>query len=298
MPKVSVIVTTYNRKEFLSETILSILNQTYQDFELIVVDNFSNYDFNSLMVGFNNPKILHYQNQNNGVIAKNRNFGIKRAKGEFIAFCDDDDIWLNTKLETQICVFQNYPDVILISTMAKAFGINCNFPGENYGIINLRHAFLNKCIYYSNPIILSSVLVKKDVLLSVNGFSENHSLVAVEDFDLWIRLASKGDFLLIKEILVYYRIQTSNISITNPNTIIPSSYWSKQDKISFCKLNVKKKTNYTSILIYSIIQLLSLFYFNFRTKFRLYIKKNRSNSFRYNLLNHNLSKGQYLKYEK
>lgn len=86
MPKVSVIVTTYNRKEYLAETIQSILNQTFQDFELIVVDNYSNYDFFGLMKSFNSEKITAFQNQNNGIIAVNRNFGIKLAKGEFIAF--------------------------------------------------------------------------------------------------------------------------------------------------------------------------------------------------------------------
>ena len=106
-PIVSVIVTTYNRQEYLSETIRSILNQTFQDFELIIVDNFSNYDFFSLIYSFNSDKITALQNDNQGIIASNRNVGIRKAQGEFIAFCDDDDIWIPEKLENQIQVFGN-----------------------------------------------------------------------------------------------------------------------------------------------------------------------------------------------
>ena len=101
-PLISVIVTTYNRKELLSTTIKSILNQTYSNLELIVVDNYSGYDFNDYMNSFNDERIKAFQNQNNGIIAINRNFGITKAKGEYLAFCDDDDYWVDEKLEQQI----------------------------------------------------------------------------------------------------------------------------------------------------------------------------------------------------
>ena len=107
-PLVTVVVTTYNRKELLKETIDSILNQTYTNFELIVVDNFSNYDFLKHVKSFEDKRIIAFQNQNNGIIAVNRNFGIKRANGDYIAFCDDDDLWLPNKLETQIRNFDKY----------------------------------------------------------------------------------------------------------------------------------------------------------------------------------------------
>ena len=79
-PLVSVIVTTYNRKILLKETINSILCQTFKDFELIVVDNYSDYDFYNFIDSFNDNRILPFQNNNNGNIALNRNHGIKKAK--------------------------------------------------------------------------------------------------------------------------------------------------------------------------------------------------------------------------
>lgn len=101
IPLVSVIVTTYNRKELLKETIDSILSQTFTDFELIVVDNYSNYDFIEYIKSFNDLRIRPFQNQNNGIIAINRNIGINNARGEYIAFCDDDDLWKPNKLKIQ-----------------------------------------------------------------------------------------------------------------------------------------------------------------------------------------------------
>ena len=102
MPKVSVILTTYNRPDLVKKTILSILNQTFIDFELIVVDNYSDYNFLGLIEEINDQRIYAFQNKNNGNISINRNFALEIAKGDFIAFCDDDDIWENNKLQVQV----------------------------------------------------------------------------------------------------------------------------------------------------------------------------------------------------
>ena len=121
-PTISVIVTTYNRKEFLLETVKSILNQTVSDFELIVVDNFSDYDFFQEMNILNDDRIRAFQNNNDGIIARNRNFGIKKARGEFIAFCDDDDYWAKDKLIIQLSHFNTDVDLVGIGTNCKNIG--------------------------------------------------------------------------------------------------------------------------------------------------------------------------------
>ena len=117
-PLVTVIVTTYNRREFLKKTINSILNQTYKNFEFIIVDNYSNYDFLSHIKSFNDERIRPFQNANDGIIAVNRNYGIKEAKGEYIAFCDDDDLWMENKIEVQLKFF-NHKDIIGVGSSSK-----------------------------------------------------------------------------------------------------------------------------------------------------------------------------------
>ncbi len=146
-PLISVIVTTYNRKELLEETINSILNQTFKNFELIVVDNNSNYDFLTHMNNFNDRRIHAYQNSNDGIIAINRNFGIKKARGDYIAFCDDDDLWAPQKVEIQIVTIEDSENG-MVCTMSKRFG-ETNIFSKSYGIgpLPFRQKHLGK-IYY------------------------------------------------------------------------------------------------------------------------------------------------------
>tara|TARA_B100000963_G_C22591961_1_gene655965 strand:+ start:63 stop:836 length:774 start_codon:yes stop_codon:yes gene_type:complete len=197
--KISVIVTTYNRPKLLKETLSSILNQTFKDFELIVVDNYSNYDFINLIKSLNDTRIKAYQNKNNGIIAVNRNYGIKKSKGKFIAFCDDDDIWIKTKLQIQynqikknksdiicsnISVFKNYTNNVLFKTNAKK-------PSSLYHLLWL------------NQVFTSTVLAKKSELLI---FNEDPNLITVEDYELWIKLMIRGyKFDFVNKSLIFYR---------------------------------------------------------------------------------------------
>lgn len=209
VPKVSIIVTTFNRKVYLEQTISSILNQTYQDFELIVVDNYSNYDFFALIESFRNNKIIPVQNQNNGIIAKNRNIGIKKAIGEYIAFCDDDDIWVNNKLEEQIKIFNKSNCDLVYTNMFL-------FKGDTGNIIkkssNKQIKSLTDLIR-RNQVNTSTVVVRNSNYLV---FPEDSVLLSIEDYALWLELFTKGFiFEFIKKPLVYFRISDYNASKIN-----------------------------------------------------------------------------------
>ncbi len=210
-PVVSVIVTTFNRKDMLKTTIESILNQTFSQFELLIIDNFSNYDFINFINSFNDSRIKSFQNNNNGIIAVNRNFGIKKSRGKYIAFCDDDDYWDKNKLFDQIKVFQSF-DTILVSSLALNFGADTNFFSKNYGFLYNRIKLDYKSLLIYNPIVLSSTLIKSEVLKKVGGFSENKNLIAVEDYDLYLRIFDLGNFVLIKKFLIYYRFHAGSVS--------------------------------------------------------------------------------------
>jgi teichuronic acid biosynthesis glycosyltransferase TuaG len=215
MPLVSVVVTTYNRKEFLAETLNSILNQTFQDFELIVVDNFSNYDFFAFIDEFDNNKIIPFQNQNNAIIAINRNFGIQKAKGKFVAFCDDDDIWLPEKLEKQITLITNNTanDInVLVYSEVVLFGEN-----KKEKIFKNRQIKGINDLIKANKITLSSALVSKSNLLE---FDEDKLLVACEDFELWLKLLKNGYKLFyLPEPLLKYRVCSNSFFSSNSYNI-------------------------------------------------------------------------------
>jgi teichuronic acid biosynthesis glycosyltransferase TuaG len=174
MPKVSVIVTTYNRKDFLTPTINSIQNQTYKNFELIVVDNCSDYDIISHIKSFCDERIRPFQNVNDVIIAVNRNFGIKKAKGDYIAFCDDDDIWHCEKLEKQI----NY--ILSHHLENEKVVIYTNF---NYVYETHKEVIQKKKINSINDLILSNHVCLSSSLVSNNNFhfDENKNYIAVED---------------------------------------------------------------------------------------------------------------------
>jgi teichuronic acid biosynthesis glycosyltransferase TuaG len=268
-PFISVIVTTYNRKELLTETINSILSQSHADFELIIVDNYSSYNFMEHVQSFKDNRIRPYQNHNNGIIAVNRNYGIEIAKGEYVAFCDDDDVWHFRKLETQIAAIESHKTGILISTMAQTIGIECEFGEQYYGITNLKTIIIKDISHYSNPIVFSSALVSKQAIIDVGGFDEDPSKIAVEDYDFWIKISKLGKFILIKEILTYYRIQDSNMSKNNKNQYNYSAKYYASNNSLILKLSSIKFKGKFMMLISSVIHYFCIQWFNLHRDVRL-----------------------------
>ncbi|BFM42298.1 glycosyltransferase [Flavobacterium sp. CFS9] len=210
MPLVSVIVTTYNRKDLLAETLNSILNQTFQDFELIVVDNFSAYDFFTHIESFKSAKIKCFQNHNNGIIAINRNYGLKQATGSYIAFCDDDDIWFSNKLETQVAILNGKSDQTkkLVYSDVLLFGENISEKISNRKATDDINDLIKR-----NQIPLSSTLISYSDLVI---FNEDSDLIACEDFYLWLKLMKNGySFFYIKEPLIKYRMAANSAYNSN-----------------------------------------------------------------------------------
>jgi len=209
MPKVSVILTTYNRPELVKKTIDSILNQTFQDFELIVVDNCSNYDFLQVINAFNDKRIIPFQKNNHGIIAKNRNYGISKANGAFLAFCDDDDIWEPNKLEIQInFIYRNKLENNQFVLYTNCIEVNDDF-SKNTNIKEIKS--INDLIY-SSQIYFSTSMIS-NISLS-ERFNELPVFIAVEDYLFWMSLkATNYNFFLIKEHLVKIHIDKSSMSL-------------------------------------------------------------------------------------
>jgi len=232
-PLVSVVVTTNNRKELLAKTIRSILNQTFNDFEIILVDNFSNYDIESLVETFNDPRVKLVQNRNNGIIAVNRNVGISYSQGTYLAFCDDDDCWFPDKLNLQLVEALKNPDEkVLIYTDAEYEKTN----GEKY-IDKKRQIISDKDVLTGSNIYFSSIFVKKTPLVK---FDESVELVASEDFKLICDLYYNDyKFIHIAKTLLDYRVALTSAS--RENSI--SNYGRKNYIIMYCLLKYRDKIN-------------------------------------------------------
>lgn len=185
---VSVIIPTYKRADKIERAIESVLNQTYQKLEVLVVNDNEPGDeytlkLEEIISSIKDPRVslIHQEKHINGAAA--RNTGIRASKGEYIAFLDDDDTWIKNKIEKQIDIFNKNPDVGLVTT-----GVYYKYVKENitYTSIPNVNGDVSKEILISNCIGGTQVMVKKYILDKVGGFDEK--LKALQDYELWIRV--------------------------------------------------------------------------------------------------------------
>lgn len=199
MAKVSVIIPTYNRARFLKEAIDSVLAQTYQDYELIIVDDGSQ-DETAQIVKPYQDKLKYIFVPHQGV-SKARNIGIQEAKGEFIAFLDSDDLWLPKKIETQVAFFTFHPDALICQTEEIWIRNGIRVNPKKYHLKPSGMMFaqsLRRCL-----ISPSAVMMCKTLFDDIGLFDE--SMPACEDYDLWLRVTVKYPVYLLPQALVIKR---------------------------------------------------------------------------------------------
>lgn len=229
MPKVSVIIPAYNAERYICEAIESVFAQTYQDLEIIIVDDGSKDDIKQILSQYGNK--IRYIYQNNSGVSAARNRGIREARGEYIAFLDADDIWLSNKLMWQVSIAEENPEIALISTDAEFFNENgllspSQKPSDstqfengslryNAAMANINDGTILKGDFYKdlllgNLIGLSTVLVRKECLSNVGFFNE--ALSICEDYELWIRIAREHSLLYLNRVTLRYRIRDDSAS--------------------------------------------------------------------------------------
>ena len=207
---VSVIIPTHNRADFLRSAITSVLKQTFQDFELIVVDDFSGDHTSEVVRSFIDRNIRYIQHTAKKGGAAARNTGIRSAQGKYIAFLDDDDEWLPEKLKHQVELLNHsspetggvYTAFIQIDKVSG--DIIYQKTAQKSG--NLLHALRQKNCIGST----SSVLLRRECFSKVGLFDEN--LRSLQDYDLWVRIAREFEFVSIDKPLLIYHVHHSRIS--------------------------------------------------------------------------------------
>lgn len=207
-PLVSVIIPTYNRAHLVERAINSVLNQTYQDFEIIVVDDCSNDDTEAVIKRFHDPRIRYIRHEKNQGGSAARNTGIRAAHGEIIAFLDSDDEWMPEKLFEQVRVLREDPNCDAVYT-------DIYFVHEDGKMITHRFPKVNGNIYYEllkkNVVgTTSTVLLRRQCFDTVGLFDE--SLPSCQDWDMWIRISKNYKFRKIDKPLVKYKWHQVQIS--------------------------------------------------------------------------------------
>lgn len=207
---VSVIIATYNKSNLILRTIQSVINQTFQDFELIIVDDGS--DDNTLEVikkiSVKDKRIKYIYQKNQGY-ASALNNGISLSNGKYIAILDDDDEWLPEKLEKQIQIFEKYPSVYLVSCWLFKISENNKRLFKTYsGLIENR----KWCDFFKSNGILtsSSILFKKEIFDELGGFDSKLKLVC--DLEFYIRVINNYDIYFLPIPLLNYYDYSNSLS--------------------------------------------------------------------------------------
>ena len=222
-PLVSVIIPTHNCGAYIADAIESVLAQTYSVCEIIVIDDGSTDQTRTSLAPYLGK--IQYLNQNNRGVSAARNTGIARARGEFVALLDADDIWFPTKLELQVQALQSYPDAgwafadfldfddsgVTGSSRFNTWpGVRAWFERHRVGESTIACGAIYVDLLQNNWMHTSSVLVRKEVLKVVGPFDD--TLHGPEDHDLWLRIAQCYPVLCVNRVLTGYRFRPQSLS--------------------------------------------------------------------------------------
>ncbi len=225
---VSIITPTYNSESFISETIKSVLNQTHKNWELILIDDYSNDKTLEIIQPFLeiHPNIKLLQNETNQGAAISRNKGIEYAKGDYIAFLDADDLWMSKKLESQLAFMKKE---------------NCDVCFSSYNLINENGEPLNKQVKALEKVTYKKLL-KSNYIGNLTGMYNAKTLGSIsspnlrkrQDWLLWLKAIkqsgkpAKG----IQEPLAYYRVRKDSMS-SNKFNLVKHNYWVYKKGLKF-----------------------------------------------------------------
>lgn len=221
-PKVSILMPVYNVEKYLREAVDSMLNQSFTDFELIVLDDCSPDGSAAILDTYTDPRIVRYRGEKNVGLANVLNVGLQMAKGEYIARMDSDDISLPNRLQFQVDYLDSHPNIDLVSVGLQQFGAKDAIwkTEEDYELTK----FI--AIFYT-PVMHATSMWRKKRFEEANLFY-HQDMVPAEDYDLWTRaLLAKRILINIPIVLYKYRIHSTQTT-AHPNPIlgqlIPRAY--------------------------------------------------------------------------
>lgn len=207
IPEVSILLAVYNDERFIEQSVMSVINQSYKSFELLIGFNGTTDESKNIVAQIEDTRIKCFDYGMDKGKSKTLNKLLKEAKGNWIAIQDGDDVWMGQKLEIQLTEGKDYD---VIGTYCQYISVDGDFMGKP-NLASSHIDIVNECKNGVNQIINASSLIKKEQILNVNGWDENSE---VEDYDLWLKLINKNcKFINIPKSLVLHRLHsTSNFN--------------------------------------------------------------------------------------
>lgn len=251
--KISVIVTSYNYSNFIEQTINSILAQTYSDFELIVVDDYSSDNSVEIIKNFKDDRIKFIENKQNLGLAISVAKALKIATGEWIAFCESDDFWEKECLEKRIQIAEKYPNLGVIFNDVEPFSITNKIPktiqqnSENIKKIKFPTNVLDKIVFYNIVQTFSAVMISRTEIAKLNITPPDDRFF---DWWLFIQLASDTDFYYMPEKLTHWRLHENSYITKKKRKFTIST----NIQTLFYLLKTKKKSIFAIFLVGTTFQ--------------------------------------------
>lgn len=219
MPRVSVIIPVYNGQEFIAATLRSVFEQTFLDFEVIVVDDGSTDRTEGILEKFQD-KIILLKNNHKGP-ASSRNLGLEASRGSLVAFLDSDDLWLRHKLERQVSIADSHPEYGIITTdIAKFDSTGITVPSCSALRPPIPSGYVLEKLIFDNWIATSGAMVRRECFEKVGKFSTDTIALGRDDWNMWVRIAADYPVYYIDEVLVHYRVHPESFSHQNQENIL------------------------------------------------------------------------------
>lgn len=205
-PLVSVVMSVYNCEDYVAEAIESILNQTFTDFEFIIINDGSTDGTLKIVKGYKDPRIILISRENKGLVAS-LNEGISIAKGKYIARQDGDDISSPEKLQKQLELIES-SSLVLVSTAFSIFTSDPSKPIAHHCLIN-DDVLLKRQLFVQNPFGHGAIMFSREAAIKANLYED---IGPAEDYDLWVKLMEKGRFGFVEQECYSWRVNPEGIT--------------------------------------------------------------------------------------
>ncbi|MDF2448109.1 MAG: hypothetical protein K0R26_613 [Bacteroidota bacterium] len=242
-PQVSVVMSVYNGGAYLKEAIESVLNQSFSDFEFIIINDGSVDNSLSIIKEYSDPRIVLINNETNKGLIYSLNRGITQAKGEFIARMDADDICLKDRLDLQVSEFLNHPDAVVVGS--DYFLLN---DGKSVSVKNINDSDYQKAVLIFAPCFCHPTVMIRN-LFKEKGIMYHPDFIHAEDYKLWTDLYNLGSYLNVSKPLLKYRHHPSQISNRNNESQLSVSWRIRKEYLDRLTFSLSDKEFATINLI-------------------------------------------------
>ena len=208
-PEISVLMPVFNAERYLKSAIDSILNQTFQDFEFVIINDGSTDSSEEVILSYNDSRINYYKNAENIGLIATLNKGMGLCNGRFVARMDADDISLPKRLQKQWDFLNKHPEIVMVGSDVEMIDVqNQRIKDVQFCPVHL----LKTQLFFGNTFAHPSILIRKDIL---SEFSYNSDYIYAEDYFLWSQIAFKYPVANLPEILIKYRVHQESVSLQN-----------------------------------------------------------------------------------